>query len=106
MTVTSGNIERAHRLGRYRPSNNRPIIVNFSSFKIKQDLLSKGFKLKDSGFSVSEDFSANVRYERKQLLEFAREQESNFKLRFNKLIIDGKTFIFDHDAKCVKAKTV
>ncbi|XP_040063069.1 uncharacterized protein LOC115323763 [Ixodes scapularis] len=102
VTVAASDIERAHRLGRPSPERTRPIIVNFQSFKVKQHVLSRGFKLKNSNFSVGEDFSDKVRYERKQLVEFAKSQQKPFKLRFDKIIIDDKRYYFDNTEGRVK----
>ncbi|CAN7978244.1 unnamed protein product, partial [Ixodes persulcatus] len=90
--LSASDIERSHRLGRFRSDKLRPIIVNFLSFKTKQHILSLGFKLKDSGIAISEDFSEKVRYERKQLLQFGKSQGERFKLHFNRLIIGDTTF--------------
>lgn len=55
--AAASDIERAHRLGRPNPERTIPIIVNFQSFKVKQHVLSRGFKLENCNFSVGEDFS-------------------------------------------------
>lgn len=76
--MAGNDIERAHRLGRPNPEKPGPIIVNFPSLKVKQHiLLYQEFKLKNSGFSVGEDFSDNIRFERKQLHVGARKIPGN-----------------------------
>ncbi|KAH9369221.1 hypothetical protein HPB48_016936 [Haemaphysalis longicornis] len=39
-------VERAHRLGRHSRDRVRPVIVKFSSFKVKQSILLEGKKFK------------------------------------------------------------
>ncbi|KAM7313020.1 uncharacterized protein ISCGN_002941 [Ixodes scapularis] len=104
--IDHSHVERAHRLGRHNAERSRPIIVNLSSFKTKQTILSQTPKLKNSGISIGEDFSANVRHERSKLLGFARTQNSQFKLRYNKLIIGNKVFYYENSEQRVKEKTI
>ncbi|XP_040074818.1 uncharacterized protein LOC120846971 [Ixodes scapularis] len=89
------SIERAHRIGRFAADKNRPLISKFLSFKDKQRVLSKAFKLKRSGFSISDDFSPAVQFARRRLLDYASEQNAQFKLRYNKLTIGNKTYMYD-----------
>lgn len=104
--LEGSHVKRAHRLGRLHTGKCRPIIVNFSSFKTKQGILSQAFKFKDSGMAVGEDFSDNVRHERRKLLEFAKSQNTKYQLRFNRLVIGQKTYYVDPTDMCVKEKTV
>ncbi|XP_040074143.1 uncharacterized protein LOC120846445 [Ixodes scapularis] len=106
VTVAGDDIERAHGLGRSTSEKPRPFIVNFLSFKVKQHVLSQGFKLKNRGFSVDEDFSDKVRFERKQLLEHAKSQEMPYKLRFNKFSNEGVDYFYDSAEGRVKAKKI
>lgn len=97
--ITSIDIERAHRLGRFQANKNRPIIVTLSRFKDKARILSAGPKLKDSLFSVREDYSARVRLARKKLFLYAQESKFvSFKIRFDKLIVDKKPFVYDAES--------
>lgn len=98
--ILASSIERAHRIGRHVSNQPRPIIVKFSHFKVKDALLSCGYKLKGSQFAIGEDFSLSVRTARKKLLEFARSQNKPYKLRFDKLTIEGKQYIYD-SVQCV-----
>lgn len=102
IAVDNSHVERAHRLGAFRRGKTRPIIVKFSSFKIKTQLLFSGSRLKGTPFSISEDFSLTVRAARKALLTFAKQQNSQFKLRFDKLFIGSKTYIYDQHSNLVK----
>ncbi|XP_075534599.1 uncharacterized protein LOC142568604 [Dermacentor variabilis] len=90
LRITDGTVERAHRLGAYT----RPIIVKFSSFKTKENILSQKSKLKSTGVSISEDFCRATRLTRKKLLEFGKSSGQPFSLRFNKLVINNKAYIY------------
>nr|KAG5713857.1 hypothetical protein BaRGS_024484 [Batillaria attramentaria] len=92
-------IERAHRLkgGRQTP---HPIIVCFSKFKDKERILAERRSLRDneSDVFISEDFTPRVREKRKKLLPFLQEAKDANKrafLRFDTLVIEGKSYIFD-----------
>ncbi|KAH9360489.1 hypothetical protein HPB48_009648 [Haemaphysalis longicornis] len=98
------DIQRAHRIGKIACDKNSPIIVNFSSFKTKDDILSKAFKLKGTTVSISEDFCVATRSIHRELVRFAREQRAPFKLRYKKLIIDRKTYYYDAADKVVKER--
>lgn len=95
LSLQSSFVERAHRLGRFNNNKTRPIIVKLSSTKHKDGILSACYKLKNTGFAVSEDFSPAVREARRKLIEFAKQQGKQYKLRSNRLVIDNKTFCFD-----------
>ena len=62
-------IERAHRLGKKDRENNkpRPIIVCFSYFKQKQEIIKNGARFRDCPINVSEDFSRETLDEHKKL---------------------------------------
>lgn len=101
ITIVADNIERAHRLGKFATGKNRPIIVKFLRFKDKEQILSSGFKLKNTPFAVREDFSLAVRIARARLLAFAKEKNVPFKLRFDKLKLDNRTYEYNHDTNCI-----
>ena len=62
-------IVRAHRLGRYKAGQTRPIIVKFREFSDKQLILQQIYKGKliNTGKWASEDFSVNTTEDRKYL---------------------------------------
>lgn len=97
-------IERAHRLGRgtNRP---RPIIAKFLNFKDKQRIQNR-IKEKLTGneeewenpHRVSEDYTQGVRDQRKALTPYlrnARAADKRAYISFNKLVIDGKSFLYN-----------
>lgn len=54
---TENSIKRAHRLGKRRGEMDRPIIVKFSHYKWKRDILNNTRKLEGSKVGVSEDYT-------------------------------------------------
>ncbi|KAH6922487.1 hypothetical protein HPB50_014906 [Hyalomma asiaticum] len=55
-----------------------------------------------SSFAVREDYCAPVRASRKKLHKFGVQMGSQFKIRFDKLLIDDKQFAYDADSDSVK----
>lgn len=96
-TFTGSTIERAHRLGSFSPTKCRPIIVKLTDFKSKEQLFSLRGQLKQRNIGVSEDFSATTRLARKKLTEFRNNQPNaaSFKLRYNKMLGNGKCYIYN-----------
>lgn len=96
-------IERSHRLGAYAANKCRPIIVQFSSFKTRDLILSCKVQLKTVDVTVSEDFSFATRLARRKLIEFGKSQGSTFKLRFNKLYQNNNCYTYNpqEDRICV-----
>lgn len=88
ITLQERDIERAHRLGTNKSGNQRPVIIKFNNYKVKERILRTGGKLKDTGYAVAEDFSKLVKEERNQLKPFLnkyRQEGRRAHLRFNKL---------------------
>lgn len=97
MKIGSMDIERAHRLG-YSNSGKRPIIAKFCNFKIKNDLIKNGKKLKGTNYAISEDFSQKVKTQRNEMkpfLEIAKAEGKHAYLSFNKLVVDGKKLNYE-----------
>ncbi|XP_042142662.1 uncharacterized protein LOC120840287 [Ixodes scapularis] len=89
------DLERSHRLGKFLPNKNRPIIVKFLRYKDRQNILSLGFKLKDSVYAIREDLSDAVRTARNKLYLFAQSQNETFKIRYDKLHMNNKCYKYD-----------
>nr|XP_037276014.1 uncharacterized protein LOC119168726 [Rhipicephalus microplus] len=104
-SISSPQLERVHRLGRFNTDRRRPIIVKFTFFKDKEQILSKSRKLKGTNFYIREDFSMKTRQARQKLLEFAKAQNKRFKLSVDKLRIDNNTYVFDHSSNIVVLST-
>ncbi|XP_065296644.2 uncharacterized protein [Dermacentor albipictus] len=94
ITLIDEAISRAHRLGSYAVNKHRPIIVKFSSSKLKQKVFTERKKFKGSGISVSEDFCRATRLSQKKLIEFGKASGQKYALRLNRLEIDKKTYIY------------
>lgn len=62
------------------------------------------FKLKGTNFAIREDFSAAVRQVRSKLIRFAKEQGGPFKLRFDKVVMNGKSYYYDVTSDILKVK--
>ena len=73
-------IERAHRLGRRKPGNDkpRPIIVCFSYYKQKQEIIRNGFRFRNSPINVSEDFSRETLDEHRKLRNYGMEAKQKY----------------------------
>lgn len=55
---------------------------------------------------MDEDFSLITRYERKKAPGICKCTRLRFRLRFNKLVIGGKSFFYDRVEKRVKQSSV
>ncbi|MES9883366.1 MAG: hypothetical protein ABW185_21075 [Sedimenticola sp.] len=124
LNLNEGNIaiERAHRLN--TRSTPRPVIVKFSSFKDKDQVIrtyreqrkvataeaeaSNGNGEEEQivnerkGVRISEDFTARVRQARAALKPFLREhlkEKRQAYIRFDKLVVDGVVFSYNEDEK-------
>ena len=105
-------IERAHRLlGKYKP---RPVIVKFSFYKDKNKILRKykdkvkterengTLRSDEETVRISEDFPENVRRIQKLLIPFMKDAIESGKrayLRFDKLVIDGATYVYREETQ-------
>lgn len=52
LQISVGEMQRVHRIGKYGPNRNRPIIANFASYKDIDKILSNGKKLKGSNYGI------------------------------------------------------
>ncbi|KAH9382493.1 hypothetical protein HPB48_010921 [Haemaphysalis longicornis] len=85
--IPTGTITRAHRIGRFAPGRNRPIIVKFSAIKIKELVFAKRSSLDDSDFSISLDFCPATRLPRKKLVENGKSLKASFKLKHTNFLL-------------------
>lgn len=53
--------------------------------------------------SVSEDFSPSTRHARKKLYEFAKTHTDDFQIRYNKLVMNKKQYIYNPVTDTVSA---
>jgi hypothetical protein len=90
------NIERAHRLGKFVVNKTRPIVVKFSSFRVRENIRTNAFKIKNRNFSVCEQFPREVVQKRKSLIHaMKRALRDNRRavLKVDKLYIDGRLYV-------------
>lgn len=64
-------------------------------------MLAAASKLRETDFSISQDYSKNVRFARKKLVQFARDRGGSFKLNFTKLTMGHEVFIYDSQSQSV-----
>lgn len=91
-------IERIHRIGRPAPNKVRPVIFKLQDGNDKISILKQGSKLKDSDFSIGEDFSRRVRDVRRKLWESSkpnRDKREKVSLAFDKLFINSNVYTWD-----------
>lgn len=96
--TADGDIERAHRLGRSKAREDKPIVVKFTFFKKKEEILKNANKLKGTNILIMEDFSDRVIQERRKLLPLlkeARNKDERAVLTYNKLRIGNQVFVYD-----------
>lgn len=93
----SFDVERAHRLGQFFANKCRPVIVKFSSFKTKEQVMQLRAKLKLNCIGISEDFCPATRLARRNLIEFGKTRSSTFKLTYNKLYVNDKCYFYDQE---------
>ena len=60
MDIENVAIERAHRTGKKNKNRSRPIVAQFSFYKDKMNILKNYKKLKNTRFSIYEDFSGKT----------------------------------------------
>lgn len=93
-------VVRAHRLGKYDSTKNRPIIVKFLRYKDKMHILFNSKKLQEKGSSVSEDFSANTNKARKYLQDCIKVARGHWSQPPKKAVVNYKTiFVRDQQDK-------
>lgn len=83
-------IERAHRIGAKKASQQRPVVVKFNSFKDREIVLRNAKNLKGTTISVKDDVSDRVLASRRKQMEKLKEAKNNGKIAYfslDKLII-------------------
>ena len=86
-------IERAHRIGEYKPTKTRPIVVRFNNYKQKEAVKKVAIsKLTDSIYAVGDQFPKEVQDKRRDLLpakKSAQRKGQRAVFLYDKLYIDG-----------------
>lgn len=111
-------IERAHRVGKRSHGRARPVVVRFTRWKDKEEILHKARQKTrewrerssedevNNRIRVSEDFSARVREIRRKLVNYMQtlrqtQPNTRMSLRFDKLFVDGKMLTYDTESESV-----
>ncbi|XP_062589937.1 uncharacterized protein LOC134251550 [Saccostrea cucullata] len=92
------NIERAHRIGKVDQERDkpRPIVVKFSSYRIREKVRENAPKLAGTRFSIQEQFPKKIQEARSKLYPIMNEARRNQKrasLIRDKLYINGEEYI-------------
>lgn len=88
MNCTESEIEAARRIGR-KGEKTRPVIVTLTTLGRRIEILKKGRSLRNTKYSIAEDFPPKILEKRKSLFEQAqKEKEKGNKviIRYDKLI--------------------
>ena len=101
------SFERVHRLPSY--AEVRPVIAKLTRYKDKENVL-RVWRKKDPkpDIRIAEDFTKRIRTIRTKLVPHmlkAREAGKRASLRYDKLVIDGKTFMYDTNSDEIKECT-
>lgn len=92
------DIERIHRIGRPTENKCRPVILKLVVGSDKFGILKNCGKLRDTEFSISEDFSPRVQSIRKKLWASTKVNRSNgdkVTLVFDKVRINGTLYFWN-----------
>ncbi|XP_049266808.1 uncharacterized protein LOC125756318 [Rhipicephalus sanguineus] len=92
--------QRIHRIGKPSANKCRPVIIKLLDGRDKGKILKNCRKLRNSEFSICEDFSPRVQQIRKKLWDSARtnrDKGDKVMLFFDKIKINGKQFRWDED---------
>lgn len=87
-------LHRAHRIGKFKPSNNRPIVAKFAYFPDRERVRMDAKKLKRP-YGISQQFPNEVMERRRKLIPImldARKAGKESYLVTDKLYIDGRLY--------------
>ena len=97
INITNDMIERSHRMGKksFDRTYPRPVVVKLQSFKKKEEILKYYRQLKSVGVAMTEHYSDGVKQTRGKLKKHliqAKEEGCIVHMRYDKLIINGRTY--------------
>lgn len=106
LSITSSEIERAHRIGRPRFGTHRPIVIKFLSYKRKCEVLRNAPRLKNlisPKVWIREDFSPSVQLALKKRRDYAKENRGTniFRLSYDKLTLNDVVHSYDANSDLV-----
>ena len=91
-------INRAHRI------HNGAIIVNFLRFKDKEAILRAKGKLRDTDFSIGEDYPRPIREKRRLMMDLTKAHRDSGKqviLKYDKVLIEKQLYTVNEESKLV-----
>ena len=94
------DIERTYRIGQRGGDSPRPILVKFSSFKMREKVRTQGRKLAGTAFSMQEQFPKKIQEERTRLIpvmnEATRQRKKAYLIK-DKLYIESTSYNSDQN---------
>ncbi|XP_049275858.1 uncharacterized protein LOC119406243 [Rhipicephalus sanguineus] len=106
LKVNITSIERIHRIGKKNSGKTRPVILRLADYRDKMKVLQRCSRLKDTDYSISEDFSKRVQGIRKKLWDSAIEERKagkKVKLVFDKLRVNNTLYCWN-EARAERCK--
>lgn len=91
----NSEVSEINRIGTNAGNSKRPVLMKLMSNNKKMEILRNAKCLKGTTVWINEDYPKKVQIKRKTLLQhlkLARQKGSRAYLRYDKLIIDGKTY--------------
>lgn len=88
-------LERAHRIGKRKQGKPRPIVVKFNRFQQRETVRHSSSKLKDSRYSITEQYPKPIQENRKRLWPIykeARAAKKRVSMVRDKLYIEGQLY--------------
>ncbi|XP_050516433.1 uncharacterized protein LOC126891297 [Diabrotica virgifera virgifera] len=87
------DIQDVYRIGYKKERRDRPTVIRLNSIQKKYQIMRNARKLKDTSYSVSEQFSKKTIEERKQLVPYLKKIKDSGAtafIRHNYIIVDNK----------------
>ncbi|XP_049514213.1 LOW QUALITY PROTEIN: uncharacterized protein LOC125941275 [Dermacentor silvarum] len=100
LKVNVNSIDRIHRLGKKLSGRTPPVILRVADYRDKINVLQNCSKLKDTDYSISEDFSKRVQGIRKKLWDSAGDERKagrKVKLVFDKLRVNNTLYSWNEE---------
>ena len=103
------SFERVHRIEKPQSTNPRPIVARFSRFKEREIVRTSARELKNTNFSIREQYPMEI-LERRRILQDklteARDRQLRATLYRDTLRVEDKEFKVDKEGKVYKTDTV
>lgn len=89
------DLEDLLRLGKYKATGMRPILIKMRKYSKKTEILKQAKNLKGTTIGINEDYPKEVQEERKKLIPIMKESRAKGQkafIKYNKLIIDNEIY--------------